>query len=112
MPTPPTEPPATSRVAHLLRWDGRVQGVGFRATVEVVAHNRGVTGWVRNRTDGTVEALLIGTAATTADAIRAIAAERRGYIQTARSRPIDPPPAWPPGFVIARTTAADEWPTP
>jgi len=39
---------------------GRVQGVGFRAFVERQAHRRGVRGWVRNRLDGTVEALLIG----------------------------------------------------
>jgi acylphosphatase len=39
---------------------GRVQGVGFRAFVERQAYRRGVRGWVRNRRDGTVEALLIG----------------------------------------------------
>ena len=39
---------------------GCVQGVGFRAFVERQAHRRGVRGWVRNRRDGTVEALFIG----------------------------------------------------
>jgi len=39
---------------------GRVQGVGFRAFVERQARRRGLQGWVRNRRDGTVEALLIG----------------------------------------------------
>jgi acylphosphatase len=39
---------------------GRVQGVGFRSFVERHARRRAVRGWVRNRRDGTVEALLIG----------------------------------------------------
>ena len=39
---------------------GRVQGVGFRAFVERQASRRGLRGWVRNRRNGTVEALLIG----------------------------------------------------
>lgn len=39
---------------------GRVQGVGFRAWTEHEARRRGLRGWVRNRIDGSVEALLIG----------------------------------------------------
>jgi acylphosphatase len=39
---------------------GRVQGVGFRAWIEYTALERGLQGWVRNRRDGSVEALLIG----------------------------------------------------
>ena len=39
---------------------GRVQGVGFRAWVCGEARRRGLRGWVRNRHDGSVEALLIG----------------------------------------------------
>ena len=40
---------------------GRVQGVGFRYYVEDVAGNMGVHGFVRNRRDGRVEVLAIGT---------------------------------------------------
>ena len=40
---------------------GRVQGVGFRAWTEMTAAEQGVEGWVRNRRDGSVEALFAGT---------------------------------------------------
>jgi acylphosphatase len=43
-----------------LRISGRVQGVGFRAFVADEAERRGLSGWVRNRRDGSVEALLAG----------------------------------------------------
>lgn len=39
---------------------GFVQGVGFRYAVERAATSRGVAGWVRNRPDGTVEAVFEG----------------------------------------------------
>lgn len=39
---------------------GQVQGVGFRAWVQREAGRRGIRGWVRNRTDGSVEALFSG----------------------------------------------------
>lgn len=54
---------------------GRVQGVGYRAFVEGEALARGIEGWVRNRRDGTVEALFIGEDALIADMIEAC---RRG----------------------------------
>ena len=50
---------------------GRVQGVGYRAFVEDEAIRRGLTGWVRNRRDGTVEALFSGDAGTVTDMISA-----------------------------------------
>ena len=39
---------------------GRVQGVGFRAWTELTALERRLEGWVRNRSDGSVEALFVG----------------------------------------------------
>jgi acylphosphatase len=54
---------------------GRVQGIGYRAFVEHEALRRGIEGWVRNRRDGSVEAMLAGDA----DAVTAmIEACRRG----------------------------------
>jgi acylphosphatase len=43
-----------------LRITGRVQGVGYRAWMMQVAGRFGLRGWVRNRSDGGVEALVIG----------------------------------------------------
>jgi acylphosphatase len=50
---------------------GRVQGVGYRAFVEDEAKRRGLAGWVRNRRDGTVEALFSGDASIIEDMIAA-----------------------------------------
>jgi acylphosphatase len=47
------------RIVRLLI-HGRVQGIGFRAFVEDRAFANGVEGWVRNRLDGSVEAVVTG----------------------------------------------------
>lgn len=48
---------------------GRVQGVGYRAWVEYQASASGLEGWVRNRRDGSVEALFAGTPNHVADMV-------------------------------------------
>lgn len=50
-----------SEIRHLLV-TGLVQGVGFRYSMVAAAHRLGVTGWVRNRRDGSVEATIAGDA--------------------------------------------------
>jgi acylphosphatase len=47
-----------------IRVRGRVQGVGFRDGLRDEAMRLGITGWVRNRADGSVEALLQGDEAS------------------------------------------------
>ena len=48
---------------------GEVQGVGFRAWARDTAQELGLTGWVRNRPDGTVEAHLEGSGTKIAEMI-------------------------------------------
>lgn len=48
---------------------GRVQGIGYRAWVDDQATLNGLEGWVRNRSDGSVEALFAGPAQEVADMV-------------------------------------------
>lgn len=71
---------------------GKVQGVWFRGWTIEQARARGLSGWVRNRTDGAVEALFAGPKAAVDDMI---AACRRGppaaRVRDLRTEPAEPP---------------------
>jgi acylphosphatase len=67
--------PVSGRVVRHIVVRGRVQGVGYRAFVEDEAHQRGLQGWVRNRRDGSVEAVFAGPQAEVESVIDAC---RRG----------------------------------
>jgi acylphosphatase len=60
-----SEPTITKRVLI----SGQVQGVGFRAWTQDEAELRGLSGWVRNRRDGSVEALFVGPSDLVAEMI-------------------------------------------
>jgi acylphosphatase len=49
------------KVTRHLCVSGRVQGVGYRYSLCAEAQANGINGWVRNRRDGTVEAVLQGS---------------------------------------------------
>ena len=61
------------------RWivRGDVQGVGFRFFVQNKASNLGLTGWARNRSDGTVEVYAEGPAARLSELAAALHAGPR-----------------------------------
>jgi len=63
-----------------LRITGEVQGVGYRIWATRTAAGLGVRGWVRNRFDGSVEALVTGAA----DAVAAMAEACRHGPRAAR----------------------------
>ena len=77
---------------------GRVQGVGYRDWMVVQARALGVVGWVRNRSDGSVEALVYGELDAVEELLRAC---RRGprlaVVSQIDEHWADPPSE--PGFI-------------
>ncbi|HEV2774698.1 MAG TPA: acylphosphatase [Solirubrobacteraceae bacterium] len=59
----------TARIARDVVISGRVQGVFFRDTLRRQAHHHGVSGWARNRPDGTVQAHLEGAPDAVAEVV-------------------------------------------
>ncbi len=90
------EPPFAVQV----RIYGRVQGVWFRAWTAEAATDLGLAGWVRNRADGSVEALFVGTA----NDVEAMVAKCREGPPAARvDKVVRDVPATPPEAEISAT---------
>ncbi|MFN8131319.1 MAG: acylphosphatase [Solirubrobacteraceae bacterium] len=89
-------PPAIRRRVTI---SGRVQGVWFRDSTRAAAQAHGVAGWVSNRPDGSVEAVLEGPP----DAVAAVLAHCRTGPPRARVESVDvaeEPPAGLAGFDV------------
>ena len=91
-----------SPVARRLVIHGAVQGVGFRAAAVAAARAYAVTGWVRNRRDGSVEAFVQGTSDAVAAMVRWCHQGPRGAHVT-RVDESDATPAAHPTFEWAPT---------
>jgi len=76
---------------------GRVHGVGYRAWMVGEAVRLGVSGWVRNCADGTVEALVHGDAAAVEELLRACRlGPRLAWVSSITEELAEPEPE--PGF--------------
>lgn len=71
-----------------VRYVGRVQGVGFRATALSLAQSYPVTGWVRNDPDGSVTMEAQAGAADLRDFLDAVTARMGRLVQSADETPI------------------------
>jgi len=81
---------------------GRVQGVGFREWMVETAGSLGVSGWVRNRVDGSVEALIAGDIAAVEEMSRLCRRGPRMAEVTSIDEEMADPPEYP-GFRRAPT---------
>lgn len=95
--TAPELPEGTLRRHYLIY--GRVQGVGFRYRAKYAAQSLGLTGWVQNLEDGSVEMEVQGNPAKM-DQIFSII-QRSDYVQITRTLireiPLDP---WERDFMV------------
>lgn len=71
-----------------VRYHGRVQGVGFRATAKSTANRHSVAGWVRNESDGSVQLEVQGSPPVLAAFLADLRARMGAMIQTAQVCPI------------------------
>lgn len=84
-----------------VRYSGRVQGVGFRATAREIASRLGLTGWVRNEHDGSVLLEAQGSPEAVSALSRELDGAMGGKISGRDEAPV-PERAGETGFVIDR----------
>jgi acylphosphatase len=82
---------------------GLVQGVFFRASTREQALRHGVTGWVRNRRDGSVEALLQGPDEAVDSMVEwARHGPRGARVERLIAEEVEPDPRFQAGFSIVK----------
>ena len=96
----------TGAIVRRVFVDGHVQGVGYREFTRRAALRLGVSGWVRNRSDGAVEALIRGRPA----AVEALVAEMRqgprfADVNSVSVTELDESPGEDGGAFVIRATA-------
>lgn len=79
-------------IAVLVRIEGRVQGVWYRGWTVDEAQRQGVDGWVRNRADGSVEALFSGPRAAVEAMVSACwQGPPAAHVKKVSTEPAEPP---------------------
>ena len=96
-----SEPPEETRTVHV-RIEGRVQGVWFRGWTAQLAGELALSGWVRNRRDGAVEAVFSGPADAVTEMLRHCA-DGPPAARVARVRIVQEGGGVPPGFEVKPT---------
>ncbi|EAQ04367.1 hypothetical protein OB2597_09494 [Pseudooceanicola batsensis HTCC2597] len=88
-------------IAKHVRITGRVQGVAYRAWAQSEAQRLGLTGWVRNKPDGSVEAIAAGPDKAVEQLITACwSGPGSASVRDVQAAPADDPAL--PGFEIRR----------
>ena len=84
-----------------VRYQGHVQGVGFRATARQLARDLPISGWVRNEPDGSVTLQAQGDPAAVEQLLGRVQSTMDRFIQSVDRTPL-PDQRGEIGFVIAR----------
>ena len=93
--------PGENRVRARVVAQGRVQGVGFRAFLRSQATGRGLSGWVRNLSDGRIETEVEGTCVLVDEFIQALKnGPPLAHVQDLRVEWMNPDAREPSDFII------------
>lgn len=79
-------------ISYLVRISGKVQGVCFRDWTQSQATQRHISGWVRNKRDGSVEAMISGSPIHIQEMLNAFkSGPQAAQVASVDAKPCDPP---------------------